>query len=288
MIILWKEPVKLMIHILMILVQVPQSLNIYSKTPNLVVVGIMDPLWSRAWRVWLMLLPHMIQLIFLEPLPNPPNLAAIDFFPCLYTLLNFLPSDSNLFMQRYRLMDEVNLTQVFLLTANLIFPLTPRHSYLIRKQSFEVLIEKLISSNIDCSVNLDKNGNLICCIFKLINLVKFKNLKHPRVSFLSELYADDTYFLTGQFGNGPLVCYLILIGKDGMNAEEYRQSEQLSNLLFWPLTLKNWQKNWEDWRRWRTSFSLSFISKKVLRKSRNWEIWKCTKRIRINSDAFLV
>jgi len=115
---------------------------------------------------------------------------------------------------------EVDLTQVLLLTANLISPHTPSHVSLgLSKQSREALIEKVIPSNIDRSVALDKQDNLIGRILRLMNSVRFENLKHTCGAFLGALYADDTDRLTSQVGYGPLAGYLLSIGKAGMNAE---------------------------------------------------------------------
>lgn len=115
---------------------------------------------------------------------------------------------------------EVDLTQVLLLTANLISPHTPSHMSLgLSNQSREALIEKVMPSNIDRSVALDKQDNLIGRILRLMNSVRFENLKHTCGAFLSALYADDTDRLTSQVGYGPLAGYLLSIGKAGMTAE---------------------------------------------------------------------
>ncbi|KNZ51920.1 hypothetical protein VP01_3763g3 [Puccinia sorghi] len=84
--------------------------------------------------------------------------------------------------------------------------------YQKRKCIGEVLIEKVISSNIYCSVSLDEHENLICHILRLMNLsVNFPIF----VFFLGPL----VMIMIFQVGNGPPVGYLIMIGKARMNVE---------------------------------------------------------------------
>ncbi|PLW07719.1 hypothetical protein PCANC_24730 [Puccinia coronata f. sp. avenae] len=117
---------------------------------------------------------------------------------------------------------EVDLTQVVLLTANLISPHALPNSNApvgLSKQAREALVEKIIPSNLDRNVGLNKQDNLIGRILRLMNSVAFDNLKHTCGAFLSGLYENNTDRLTSHVGYGPLAGYLLSIGKVGLNAE---------------------------------------------------------------------
>ncbi|KAA1088309.1 hypothetical protein PGT21_001992 [Puccinia graminis f. sp. tritici] len=135
---------------------------------------------------------------------------------------------------------EVDLTQIVLLTANLISPHTSPHPSTpigLSKKSREALIERVVPSNIDRSVALNKQDNLIGRILRLMNSVGFESLKHTCGALLNALYAEDTDRLSSQVGYGPIAGYLLSIGKAGLNPDSKHSPAAEINPItgtYWP------------------------------------------------------
>ncbi|OAV88128.1 hypothetical protein PTTG_08684 [Puccinia triticina 1-1 BBBD Race 1] len=131
---------------------------------------------------------------------------------------------------------DVDLTQVILLTANLISP-HPSGPTGLNKQSREALIEKIVPSAIDRGVGLNKQDNLIGRILRLMNSIRFEALKHTCGAFLNALYAEDTDRLSSHVGYGPLAGYFLSIGKAGINPDSKHSPAAEVNPItgtYWP------------------------------------------------------
>lgn len=117
---------------------------------------------------------------------------------------------------------DVDLTQVFLLTTNLISPHPLSDGSLptgISLESRQSLIQKIIPSAIDRTIPLNKQINFIGRILRLMNSVGYETLKQVCGAFLCALYGDDTDLLVSQVGYGPLAGYFLSIGKTGLNPD---------------------------------------------------------------------
>ncbi|KAI9604501.1 hypothetical protein KEM48_000736 [Puccinia striiformis f. sp. tritici PST-130] len=190
---------------------------------------------------------------------NPPNRSSTEIPPVISKLIEIIdrvtlyccPGDPDERSvqekcQTHSMDLEVDLTQVILLTANLILPHGPHPDSStatgLNRKSREALIQIIVPADIDRSVALNKQDNLIGRILRLMNSVRFESLKHTCGAFLNALYEEDTDRLTSQIGYGPLAGFLLSIGKSGINPESKHTVGPDVN----PITGTYWNSNEED------------------------------------------
>ncbi|MBW0476986.1 hypothetical protein O181_016701 [Austropuccinia psidii MF-1] len=126
-----------------------------------------------------------------------------------------------------------DLTQVILLTANLI---SPHPSGGLTDQSRKFLRQKILPDDIERGMALSKQDNLVGRILRLLNAVGFDSLKVTAGEFLYSLFDKNADFLTSQIGYGPLAGFLLSIGQPGLNPDSIYQPPANVN----PITGARW------------------------------------------------